>query len=164
MKTLYLVRHAKSSWDNPALRDFDRPLNERGKTDAPRMGQRLNKRGVMPELILSSPARRARSTARKIAREIDYNLNQIQFADNLYHAAPNTILQVLSRLPDSFQSVMVVGHNPGLTDFVNEYIGVRIDNVPTCGVVAARFKVQSWKDLSAVTGELIFFDYPKLGV
>ncbi|GIV36116.1 MAG: phosphohistidine phosphatase SixA [Cyclobacteriaceae bacterium] len=161
MKTLYLVRHAKSSWDSPTLRDFDRPLSERGKTDAPRMGQRLHKRGVAPELILSSPARRARSTARKIAREINYDLYQIQFADNLYHATPDTILQILSRLPDSFQSVMVVGHNPELTDFVNEYMGVRIDNVPTCGVVAARFKVQSWKELSSVAGELIFFDYPK---
>ncbi len=161
MKTLYLVRHAKSSWDNPALRDFERPLNERGKRDAPRMGRRLHKRHIQPGLILSSTAKRAEKTAKMLAKELKYDEKNIRFADSLYHAKPEEILRVLEQLPDNIHSVMVVGHNPGLTDFANEYIDLRIDNIPTCGVVAAQFDVASWKDVVGVKGKFKFFDYPK---
>lgn len=161
MKTLYLVRHAKSSWDNPALRDFDRPLNDRGKNDAPRMGKRLRKRGILPDFIISSSAKRARSTAKRIAEALGYPEKEIQLTETLYHAEPEVILSVIHRLPDSCNSVMLVGHNPGLTDFANQYIDVRIDNMPTCGVVAAQFDVRSWKDVGEAQGSLLFFDYPK---
>lgn len=161
MKTIYLVRHAKSSWDDPSLRDFDRPLNDRGKNDAPRMGKRLRKRGILPDLILSSSAKRARSTAKRIAETLGYPEKEIQLTDTLYHAEPEVILSVIHRLPDSCNSVMLVGHNPGLTDFANEFLGVRIDNVPTCGVVAAQFDVRSWKDVGEAQGRFLFFDYPK---
>lgn len=161
MKTLYIVRHAKSSWDDPVLRDFDRPLNDRGKKDAPVMGKRLRKRGVIPSLILSSSARRARSTAKRVARELGFDEKHIRLTDSLYHAGPEMILSTLQQVPDSVESVMLFGHNPGLTDFVNDYVNVRIDNIPTCGIVAAKFNVSSWKDLGNVKGELIFFDFPK---
>lgn len=161
MKTLFLVRHAKSSWDDPSLRDFDRPLNARGKKDAPKMGKRLRKKNVLPNLIISSPAKRARSTAKRIARELGYDISGIQLEESLYHAEPETIAHVIAQLPDAIQTVMVVGHNPGLTDFANQYIQVRIDNIPTCGVVAAQFAIQSWKDITQAKGKLKFFDYPK---
>jgi phosphohistidine phosphatase len=163
MKTLYLVRHAKSSWEHPGLSDFERPLNDRGKRDAPRMGKRLRKRNILPAIILTSTARRARSTAKKIAREIGYDLHALRFVQELYHADPETLLKAVHSLPESAQSAMLVGHNPGLTDFVNEYIDVRIDNIPTCGIVAATFHADSWKDLGGEKGKLLFFDYPKQG-
>lgn len=161
MKTLYIVRHAKSSWDDPALRDFDRPLNDRGKKDAPMMGKRLRKRGITPDILISSSAKRARSTAKRIAQALNIDEKQVRLSDNLYHAGPDMILSVIQQLPDTAHSVMLFGHNPGLTDFVNQYIHVHIDNLPTCGIVAAKFSVQSWKDVGNAKGELIFFDFPK---
>ncbi len=158
---LYIVRHAKSSWDDAALRDFDRPLNERGKNDAPLMGRRLQKRGIAPDIMISSSAKRARSTAKRIARELNFSETQIRFTDSLYHAEPEMILSVIHQLPDTAHSVMVFGHNPGLTDFVNQYMDVHIDNIPTCGIVAAKFNLHSWKDIGSVKGELVFFDFPK---
>lgn len=161
MKTIYLVRHAKSSWDDSSLHDFDRPLNERGKNDAPRMGKRLRKRNIIPDLIISSSAKRARSTARRIAEALGYPNKEIQLTDTLYYAEPEVILSVIHRLPDRYNPVMLIGHNPGLTDFVNHFLGVRIDNVPTCGVAAAQFDVRSWKEVGEVQGRFLFFDYPK---
>lgn len=161
MKTLYIVRHAKSSWDDPSLRDFDRPLNDRGKRDAPTMGKRLHKRNILPDIMISSSAKRARSTAKRIAQELNFSEKQIRLTDSLYHAGPELICSVIRQLPDTAHSVMLFGHNPGLTDFVNQYIDVRIDNIPTCGIVAAKFPVHSWKDIGNVKGELLFFDYPK---
>lgn len=161
MKTVYIVRHAKSSWDNPSLPDFERPLNDRGKRDAPEMGRRLHKRGIMPDILLSSSAKRARSTAKRIARTLGIDEKHIRLADNLYHAEPEMILSTIQQLPDSVDNAMLFGHNPGLTDFVNKYINVHIDNIPTCGIVAAKFNVKSWKDINHVKGELVFFDFPK---
>jgi phosphohistidine phosphatase len=162
MKTLYLIRHAKSSWDDPAQADFDRPLNDRGKKDAPRMGKRLKEKDIHPNIIISSPAKRAFSTCKKIAEVIGYKEANIVSDRNLYHADTDQILQVAKAIPDKAEIAMLFGHNPGLTDFVNEICSEAvIDNVPTCGVVALSFKSDSWKAISSENCKLEFFDYPK---
>lgn len=162
MKTLYVIRHAKSSWDDMTIDDFDRPLNDRGKTDAPRMGKRLKEKNIYPGLLLSSPAKRALSTAKRISEALGYSKENIKTDRALYHAGSTQIFSVIKLLPDKFDTVMIFGHNPGLTDFVND-VGrsIDIDNIPTCGVVAFEFNIDSWKELREGLGTLLFFDYPK---
>jgi phosphohistidine phosphatase len=164
MKTLYVVRHAKSSWDDSSLADFDRPLNERGKADAPRMGKRLKEKEIAPDFLLSSPAKRAHSTAKRIAEALNFPKDNIKTDRKLYHADADEILDVVRGIPDKHNSVFIFGHNPGLTDFVNTMIHDRkefIDNVPTCGIVAFNIPVDSWKKMEFGKGDFLFFDYPK---
>lgn len=163
MKTLYVIRHAKSSWDQPGLSDFDRPLNERGKRDAPRMGKRLKEKSIIPHLMLSSPAKRALSTCKRIAETLDYPKDKIKTERDLYHADDDQILNVLRRINDKHDVVFMFGHNPGLTDFVNATSDRDnyIDNVPTCGIVAFTFDVDSWQRISFGKGRFLFFDFPK---
>jgi phosphohistidine phosphatase len=162
MKTLYLIRHAKSSWKDMSLSDFDRPLNKRGKNAAPLMGSKLKEKGVLPDFILSSPANRALTTAKVIAKEVGYPKGNIQTADQIYHAATSTLLQVVCELDDSYDTVFMFGHNPGFTDFANYLTGSYIGNVPTCGVVHIAFEAtNNWAAVSAETGTLVEFDFPK---
>jgi phosphohistidine phosphatase len=161
MKTLYLVRHAKSSWEDTALSDFDRPLNVRGKKDAPSMGYVLHQQGILPDLLLSSPAKRAYSTAKKIAKAIGYTKKDIQTDKNIYHAEPDQLLMTIQALPPAVDSVMLVGHNPGLTDLSNLLCRKHIDNIPTCGVVCIEFDVEKWNQVMSESGRFMFFDYPK---
>lgn len=165
MKTVYLIRHAKSSWDDPDLSDLQRPLNERGKRDAPRMGQRLRKKDLRPDLVLSSPAKRTRSTAKRICKEIGFPKDNIRTDRRLYHADEEGILTVIREVKDKHDLIFIFGHNPGLTDFVNtiaqEDANQFIDNVPTCGVAAFTFDVDSWNDIKWKTGRMIFYDFPK---
>lgn len=163
MKTLYVIRHAKSSWEDESLSDFDRPLNERGKRDAPVMGKRLRDRGVVPHLLLSSPAKRAFSTAKRIAKALGYPKDKIKTDRRLYHADSEMIVSVLRNIKNKHDVVFMFGHNPGLTDFVNLMMKERafIDNVPTCGIVAFEFTIEDWKELTRKTGKMLFFDYPK---
>lgn len=161
MKTLYVIRHAKSSWDNPTLSDFDRPLNTRGEKDAPAMGKRLKNRNVAPDLLLSSPAERALTTSHIIAEEMGYAKSKIKTDKKLYHAEDAEILRIIQTLDDKYSCVWVIGHNPGLTDFVNLLADAHIDNVPTCGVVACSINIQSWDEAGKGKGSVIFFDYPK---
>ena len=163
VKRLTLMRHAKSSWDDPDLRDFDRPLNRRGERDAPRMGARLAERGWRPGLLVSSPARRARATARRIAREIGYPEAEIAFEADLYDATPRAILAVIQALPAEFEHVALVGHNPGLTDLHNRLADAHIDNIPTAGVVELELAVEAWTQVDAGSARLIDFDFPKKG-
>jgi phosphohistidine phosphatase len=164
MKTLFIIRHAKSSWDHPGMSDFDRPLNERGKRDAPRMGKRLKEKDIHPNLILSSPAKRAYSTSKRIAGVLGYPLENIKTDRSLYHADEDDILYAIRHVNDKHNSVVMFGHNPGLTDFVNA-LGRDgenfIDNIPTCGIVAFKFDVPSWKDVGFGNGSFLFFDFPK---
>ncbi len=163
MKYLFLVRHAKSSWDFPELPDFDRPLNKRGKRDAPEMGIRLASRKLELDAVISSPANRALTTARIIAEELDFPVKNIRENSDVYHASGSTLVDTIRDLPNELKSVMLVGHNPGFTDLSNflkesdYYIG----NVPTCGVVAIEFALNRWSDVSKHCGRLLFFDYPK---
>lgn len=162
MKQLIVIRHAKSSWDDPSLDDFDRPLNARGKRDAPEMGRRLKAAGVMPDRMVASPAKRAYATAKKIAKELGYKKAAIQTQQRLYHAEAEEILAVVRELDDNDEIVFVFGHNPGLTDFVNMVgNGVDIENIPTCGVVVFKCNVKSWIELQPGACELLNFDFPK---
>lgn len=165
MKTLYIVRHAKSSWDDPDLSDFDRPLSARGKRDAPRMGKRLKEKDLTPDCVISSPARRAHSTAKRICKVLDFDRDKIKTDRGLYHASEETMLSIVQDIKNKYNTVFIVGHNPGLTDFVNllmhEDTGYFIANVPTCGIAALSFDVDSWKDVDWKKGKVLFFDYPK---
>lgn len=163
MKTLYLIRHAKSSWDDLDQSDFDRPLNERGKRDAPRMGKRLKEKEIHPDLILSSPAKRAWSTGKRIAEILAYPKKNIKTVRELYHADEEAILEIVQKISDKYDAVILIGHNPGLTDFVSTLSEeeTNIDNIPTCGVVAFQFKDESWEKIKWGTGKMVFFDYPK---
>lgn len=158
---LYVVRHAKSSWEDPGQDDFDRPLNDRGTRDAHRMGKRLKERHVMPVTIYSSPALRALTTANTIAHILDCPTESIRSERKLYHASEETILEVIRSTPDKSDCIMIVGHNPGLTGFVNELLHEDIDNIPTTGAVGARLEIESWKASEWKCGVLLFFDYPK---
>lgn len=145
MRTLFLIRHAKSSWDNPGLRDFNRPLNERGLHDAPKMAQTLAKRGVRPDLIVSSPAKRALSTALFFAKTLGVEEEAVVQEQSIYEAAPADVLHIISRLPDEARTVLLFGHNPTLTDVANRFSEDFIDNIPTCGIVQIESDADSWK-------------------
>lgn len=160
-RQLTLLRHAKSSWDSAELADIERPLNDRGKRDAPTMGQRLRRRGARPSLIITSPAVRARRTAKIIAREIGYPVEFIQREDQLYLATPDQILEILGRQDNSFRDILLCGHNPGLTELANRLTGGNIDNVPTTGIVIIASDAPAWSDLAAAGGRLLLFDYPR---
>lgn len=163
MKTLYVIRHAKSSWDATNVDDFERPLNGRGKLDAPRMGKRLKEKEIHPDLMLTSPARRALSTSKKIGKILGYPKDNIKTDRQLYHADEETILSVVQGIKDKFNHVILCTHNPGLTDFVNTLMNGEfdIDNIPTCGVVALEFDFERWRDVNWGKGKMLFFDYPK---
>jgi len=145
MRTLYLIRHAKSSWDNPGLRDFNRPLNERGLHDAPLMAQFLVKKGVKPDLLISSPAKRALSTALFFADAFHVQDEAVMREQEIYEATPMDIHHVISRLPDAAYTVLLFGHNPTLTEVANRFSENFIDNVPTCGIVQIESDANSWK-------------------
>lgn len=159
MKRLYLVRHAKSSWKYD-LNDFDRPLNERGEFDAPLMGKILLEKEVKPDYLLSSPASRAIKTATIIAEYLKYK-DPIGTLNSLYHASAANLLQVVRNIKQPSQQLMLFGHNPGLTTFANQLTMDKIDNIPTCGIYAVEFVVESWSELNLERGKLLFFDYPK---
>ena len=161
MKTLYLVRHAKSSWKHPELSDTERPLNKRGKTDAPFMGKLLKKKKEIPGLILSSPAKRALSTAQRFAEEMGINKKKIVVEEDLYMADFEDFAGVISESEDNNSSLMIISHNPGLTSFAGYISDSNIDNIPTAGAVRIDFDIDSWKDIKDRKGKLIFFEYPK---
>lgn len=162
MKTLLLVRHAKSSWTDPDMDDFDRPLNKRGKLAAPEMAERIVSRGTVPQLIVSSPAKRARSTAKIMAKEWNYPRQAILLEEELYLCYASTFLKVITKIDDDFDSVAIFAHNPGITDFANYLTEeMRIDNVPTAGIFAISADTDSWKDFDRAPKRFLFFDYPK---
>lgn len=161
MKTLYLVRHAKSSWEDSQLRDYDRPLNKRGKKDAPNMGRRLALMRVSVDLLLSSPANRAYTTATIIASAFNYDKKAIETDEAIYHASRTELVEILKAQDQKLNAIMFFGHNPGFTDLANYLTGADIDNIPTCGVAAIQLEISAWKSLNRNTGKLLFFEYPK---
>jgi phosphohistidine phosphatase len=165
MKTLYLIRHAKSSWDDPDLGDFERPLNKRGEKDAPNMARRLKEKRVTPDFIITSPATRAVDTCKEFARILDYDIDKIKTDKRLYHASEDQILAVIRELKDRERDeeevVLLFGHNPGLTEFANSLINEYIDNIPTCGILKVHLNINRWKDASFSCGVLKFHDFPK---
>ncbi len=163
-RRLVLVRHAKSDWSTAGQPDFARPLNDRGKKDAPVMGQRLKAKGVVPDLILASPAKRAATTAKLIAEAVGYDTEAIRWIERLYHCPAAVFEEVLltEDIPDDVKTVFIFAHNPGITHFANETTeGLNVDNIPTCGVVAVTFDAGHWSDYASVKHTLLFFDYPK---
>ncbi len=161
MRTITLLRHAKSSWDNTDLVDFDRPLNGRGRKNAPEMARRLKAAGVRPSLILSSPAKRAWSTAKIIAAEISYPIEFLQRDRDLYHAGTQRLLDILAAQDEGFKNILLVAHNPGLTDLANELVPGLTNNLPTCGFVAVKVEVDTWDLRARKSAELIEYNYPK---
>jgi phosphohistidine phosphatase len=162
MKRLTLVRHAKSDWSLPDQQDWDRVLNRRGQQDAPEMARRLRSRKFTPALILSSPAVRALSTASIMARELKVPAQQIAPDERLYLADPKQIIEVIRDLGGDVEHLMVLGHNPGITDCANLLsAGEKIDNMPTCAVFTACFALESWAEVQWGTGVDAEFDYPR---
>lgn len=161
MKRLTLVRHGKSSWKSPDLADFERPLNPRGERDAPRMGQRLADRGLVPDLLLSSPARRAQQTAAALAKPLGLSAPQLRLQPILYQAEPSALLALIRGFEEPWRHVMIVGHNPGLTDLGNLLAACALDNLPTCGLLVMDFAVERWAEVAPGGGTLMLYDIPK---
>lgn len=160
MKKLFLIRHGKSSWKNLSLDDFDRPLNKRGKNDAPLMGSILHQLGIIPDLIVASPAYRAKKTAEAIAHEVHYDKHEIHFYEDLYEASSDNITDTIKYLDDEYDTVFLVGHNPSLNFFAEEYLGFD-ENIPTCGIVELEFDCECWQDINTQNADFISFEYPK---
>jgi phosphohistidine phosphatase len=162
-RTLFLVRHAKSSWDGVALPDKERPLADRGKRDAPMMGKRLAKRQVKPDLILSSPSWRALATAEIIANELEFRAKDIVVDDRLYATEAETLLEVIGEISDKLKCVMLFGHNPELTDLAH-HISNDITQMSTCAVAEFTFDSKSWSDIGVVKPvkpAKVALDFPK---
>jgi len=161
MKTLILIRHAKSSWENRSLSDFERPINDRGKRDAPFMAGVLKKKNLKSELILSSPAKRALTTAKIFAEELEITKKEIAINKHIYEADRKTLLKILLGNDDSVNNVMLFGHNPGLTYLSNYLCDFELDNIPTCGIICMQLDYDSWRFLGNKSCSFIFFEYPK---
>ena len=161
MKRLFIIRHAKSD-QSFFGNDFERPLNERGKNDAPAMANRLLETGVKLDALVSSPAKRAKKTAELFADAFGKSANEIIFISALYHASVGVFYDVISALPDNLDIVAVFSHNPGITYFVNSLnTKARIDNMPTSGIFAVEMNITEWSGFKKVKKEFLFFDYPK---
>lgn len=162
MRTLYLIRHAKSSWDNPGLRDFDRPLNERGFKDGPRMAQLLAKEGVKPDLLVSSPAKRAFTTALFFAEAFQIDPAEIRKEAGIYAALPIDILRLIAELPAEAKTVCIFGHNPTFTDVANQFtVDDIIDNIPTCGIVKISSTAPDWRSMYEGNSRITACYFPK---
>ena len=160
MKLLLLIRHAKSSW-NFDVEDFDRPLNQRGENDAPVMAKRLIERDIKIDAFVSSPAKRAFTTATIFAHAYDKKKKNIIVVDSLYEATIDDFYNAIATLDDEYKTVALFSHNPGITDFANRLNAGAIDDMPTCAIFAVRADIKKWEDFSTSKKELLFFDYPK---
>jgi phosphohistidine phosphatase len=160
-KTLYLVRHAKSSWVNPSYSDFDRPLNDRGQRDAPEMGRRMKRAARFPEIIICSPARRAVETLDLLNAELGVSTNAIFMQKRIYEASTETLLDIVRSIDDAHDSAMLVGHNPAMTWLASQLADTHIQNLPTCSIVTLRLNSNQWNDAGIAATELLNLDYPK---
>ena len=160
-KTLIFMRHAKSDWSIPGQKDFDRILNNRGFNDAPRMGRRLMEMGIKPDLVISSPAIRAKTTAEYVCEQLKYDIESINYNDEVYEASVRSLLIIINNISDDHNCVIIFGHNPTHT-YLAEYLTKEvIGNIPTCGAVCVEFEFDSWKLISEGTGKMKWFEYPK---
>lgn len=160
MKRLLLVRHAKSDWNND-LTDHERPLNMRGRKAAPFMGRKLAEKGLVPDLIISSTANRALTTARMMAEQLGYDESRIEQTSDVYHASAQELEEVVNRVGDEYALVMLVGHNPGMSMFVDHLTKDGTGHMPTAAIAGVSFGVSEWRAVAGETGMLLFFDYPK---
>lgn len=161
MKKLYLVRHAKSSWNNPEHTDFERPLNPRGERDVEFMSNLLSGKIEKPNLFISSPAERAKTTAITFAKSFGQDETEIKYDYGIYEKGSKFILNLLKESSDTLNSIIIFGHNPDITSLSSYFSGKYFDNVPTCGIVSIEFDVSHWKEIENTDGKLIFFEFPK---
>ncbi|MFT3748399.1 MAG: histidine phosphatase family protein [Agriterribacter sp.] len=161
MRSVLFIRHAKSSWDDPLMNDFDRPLNDRGKKDAPQMAKYLLEKKIQIDSFISSPAKRARKTAALFAKAFGIDENAIQFKSELYLPDGDAFVHAIETAPDDCSRLAIFSHNPGITHFVNSLTNqIRVDDVPTCGIFGIKTNAVSWKDFEKAEKEFWFFDYP----
>lgn len=161
MKTIILVRHAKSSWDDFSLRDEERPLTDRGKKNAAEMAKRLRKKDIDIDAILTSPAKRAKATADYFADEFDLPKKKFVVMPELYMAGYNAFVSSIRQAPRKADCIAVFSHNNGITEFANTLSATRIDHMPTCSVFAVKVDLKDWADFEPGNAEFYFFDYPK---
>jgi phosphohistidine phosphatase len=160
-RTVVIIRHAKSSWANPLQSDFDRPLNDRGKHDAPRMGKELKKQHLIPDLIIASTAKRTRQTAKMIAEAVGYDIDNIKWEEKLYHCIPSVFEETLYEVSDRVKTVFIVAHNPGITAFANQLShDFKIENMPTCCVIGAHVETDEWSNFAMAKKEVFLRLYP----
>lgn len=161
MRKLYLMRHGKSSWDNPNLDDFDRPLNKRGKKDTHIMAEFFLKSNISFDHVFSSPAQRAITTANIIAEALHFPIKNISSDPRIYEAGVETLLETIAEVDPKYKSVLFIGHDPGLS-WLAAYLGSEEHvNLPTCGVYGLQFKTDSWKSLIKAESKKLFFEFPK---
>ncbi len=161
MRTLTIIRHAKSSWEQEGLHDFERPLNDRGRRDAPVMAARLRQSAAIPDLLVSSPALRAITTARIFADRLEISTESIQVHAKIYEASASTLLQIIRGLDDQYSHAALFGHNPGLSDLACKLAHCDFDELPTCGVVQISLPAHHWRDVSNNSGKLLYSSWPK---
>lgn len=161
MKTLIVVRHAKSSWANIGERDFDRTLNEKGKKDAPEMAVKLLNTHIKVDAFISSPAKRARKTAKAFIEAFGKTKGDIILLDDLYNAPSTIFYKTITALQDEYQAAVLFAHNPGITEFVNTLCDTHINEMPTCSMFAVQIPITSWKHFTESNKEFLFFKYPK---
>lgn len=161
MKTLILMRHAKSSWDDPKLKDWERPLNARGQRDAPLMGSLFSSWGLAPDLLISSPAVRAEETAVRVAKALSYPEDMIRIAPALYEQGVAGILSVVQALPQNLSSVCLFGHNPDISGAVGLLSGEPASHLPTGALVSLIFAVDDWAAVMPGSGRINRYEYPK---
>jgi phosphohistidine phosphatase len=161
MKTVYIVRHAKSGWESGITKDFDRTLNDRGLRTAPIMAKMLKEKKVQPDLVISSPANRALTTAKLFAVILGYPENCIEEKMELYDAHAGTILETLRHIPDDCRTAMIFGHNPSLIEFASLFSGKKIDTLVPCGIIRIDLDISSWKESSCREGKIIWYEMPE---
>jgi len=161
MKTVYFIRHAKSSWKDPSLADVDRPLNNRGKRDAPFMAKLLREKDISVDQLVSSPAKRAFTTAAYFAEAFGMEKTNILVLKDIYEAYPEKILRIVQAFSNDWNTVLIFGHNPTFTDVVNLFADRYIDNVPTCGIAEIEANIDDWANFGKENAKLVAFHYPK---
>jgi phosphohistidine phosphatase len=161
MKNLLIIRHAKSGWDNASLSDRERPLSDRGKSDAIMMAKRLKDRFIEIDLFMSSPAKRAKKTAEAFMKEYEREKSELQIIPSLYEARVNDFYDAVEKTADQYKSIALFSHNPGITEFVNSLDCNPVYDMPTCAIFALKIKTDKWEELPIAEKEFLFFDYPK---
>jgi phosphohistidine phosphatase len=162
MKTLLLARHAKSSWDNPDWTDFGRPLNTRGMRDAYHLASIMAKKNIKLDIVISSPAIRAITTAQVICEKMGYKFDGVKQDKGIYEIGNKYVTKLIADTDNSVSTMMIFGHNPDITSLVTFYSGQFFENMPTCGIICLKFNTDNWTDTLKENGEIVFFEYPKL--
>ena len=159
MKNLIIVRHCKSSWKDPSLSDFDRPLNKRGNIDCELMSNYVREKEKKIDKLILSTSIRTRLTSKYFIEKIHFN--SISYLDELYHASYSEIIKIISKIENNFNNIMVIGHNPGLTELINHFTDMRIYNIPTTGIIKVEFKEAKWSKITENKGKIVYKKFPK---